>query len=183
LLEACYRKLLQDIHALKQANKLPAYVRFDDLPIRIDDGSGDADSAECIVRSMMENDVVWHSKCRNAVNSQKVQRAQKPTQKRKNDDATTTTTPAKVLRQDGVWETMEQACFFCEESCENGRQVSSKKVDKKVRKAAEALGDGKLLGKLLHRDMIAMKASYHPACLTALCRNAEDENQREHKCS
>jgi hypothetical protein len=60
------------------------------------------DSTQCIVRIMIENGVVWHSKCRNAVNSQKVQRAQKSAQKKKNDDAATSTTPAKVLRRDGV---------------------------------------------------------------------------------
>ena len=81
----------------------------------------------------------------------------------------------------------EPVCFFCDEKIkdrENCRHVGSVDVDKKVRKAAEILGEGPILGKLLHHDMIAMKATYHPACLTNLYKKAarkEKETEKKFK--
>ena len=89
LLEACYRKVLAELHELRQTNKLPAHIRVDDLLSRSapGDGSGDTDSTAHIVRIMKKNGVVsWHSDGRKVVNNQKVHRAQNTAKKRKNDE-------------------------------------------------------------------------------------------------
>ena len=139
------------------------------MNIRVDDildpatmtlgGGGDAGEGCDLVAMMKAHNVVWHTTCKNSVNTQKAARCRPATEHLE------ATTPVKTRRMDIPPQNdneNKQVCFFCEEPCQNGRQVASLSVDKKVRNAAETLGDGKLLGKLaLHWNLVAIKAVYH----------------------
>jgi hypothetical protein len=156
-------------------------MELDDIVSDIS-GGGDATrtTEECVIALMEENDVVWHSDCRNAVNAQKVVRAEERINKsafdNDSDSEVTSMTPMKT--RGGVAASdvnRRKTCFFCEETITekiDGRAVSSLEVDEKIRDAAQILGDGEVISKLLHHDMVALKAVYHPTCLTNYYKSA-----------
>jgi hypothetical protein len=149
-------------------------MEIDDIVSDIS-GCGDATGTteECVIALMEENDVVWHSDCRNAVNAQKVVRAEERINKsafdNDSDSEVTSMTPMKTRGVAASDVNRRKTCFFCEETSTekiDGRAVSSLEVDEKIRAAAQILGDGDVISKLLHHDMVALKAVYHSTCLT-----------------
>jgi len=63
----------------------------------------------------------------------------------------------------------KDACFFCDLSSSDLRQVMTYKVDKRVRQCAALLGDHLLIGKLnIIGDMIAKEAKYQSNILLTL---------------
>jgi hypothetical protein len=116
-------------------------------------------NAEDLISLMKSNVVVWHTKCRNSVNYQKVQRAKR---KEDREDLENVSTPShiKTRRTEGCSRVSpvcaRKCCFFCDEmlkSDDDVRRITTVEVDAKVRAAAHTLCDEKLLRKLLHWDM------------------------------
>ena len=175
----CLTKVINNLHELHQANKLPKRLRVDDVlkpTIMPVDGSGEA-SGECDwVSTMKAHNVVWHTSCKNSINTQKVARC-RPREEPSPVPVKTRRLDIVVILVDNAVTKEHQACFICERPCPDGRNVWSLEVDVNVRKAAETLGDGELLGKMLHQDLIALNAVYHHTCLSNLYRRAEEQNK------
>lgn len=64
-LQSCYKEAVDNIQELKALGDLAEYIV---------DISGDSQD---VVQLMIQNHVVWHKSCRNAIDKQKVERARK----------------------------------------------------------------------------------------------------------
>ncbi len=90
--------------------------------------------------------------------------------------------PTKKIRLSRSSEPVtKESCYFCENTSEPLRAVSTYQVDSRVQKCALALQDGKLLAKLSAGDMTAQDAKYHPLCLASLYKRAKslDESKQD----
>ncbi len=145
------------------------------------------------VEYMLSTEVVWHKSCRNAVDNQKVSRAQ---QKVKEDTSciktrrlnngtkcVTMTSNPPSHTSDIPEKPCPEPCIFCNVVGDPHelRKCSTLELDKKVNECATIIGDENLLAKLAGTDIIAIDAYYHRSCLTKLYRKAENilKNQPE----
>ena len=172
-LEACYINLINNIFELWECDDLPNLFALDN--IFRDSHVG---KERRILELMKTNRVVWHNKCRSAVNQQKVDRA-----KRKAEGIVPCQSPIKTRRQSSrtigtsaeVKDSTDQICFFCKNPDDKNdlRKVSSLSLHDRVNEAARKIGDAELLAKMSGGDMIALNAMYHLKCLTNLYRKAD----------
>ena len=70
----------------------------------------------------------------------------------------------------------ENNCLFCnkEDSKENFRQVTTFKLDLRVRHGAKLLNDFDLLTKICDGDMVAMEKKYHNPCFCAFYKRVNN---------
>ena len=81
----------------------------------------------------------------------------------------------------------ELICYFCAEGASASqplREVTTLRLDSRIRKCVHDLQDERLLAKLSSKDTIAQEAKYHPKCLVALYNkaaalHAEDLDQHD----
>jgi len=120
------------------------------------DGSDTGSGGGNILELMMTNNVVWHKSCRNAVDSQKVERA------RKRHKCEAVGSPIKTCRLSSGTRssTVDSQCLFCDVIGNRNEllKAATLGLDHKVRECAPQLGDKYLLDTLAAGDMIAISA-------------------------
>jgi len=171
-----YSTLSANIICLNELQELPIPVDME----RLDEGSG-------IEATLIENKATWHKSCYTKFNATQVRRAEK--RKSSLQDSELMEVPArKYTHQSANSEMEELTCFFCAEVAsvsEPLREVTTLRLDSRVRKCAHDLQDERLLAKLSSRDMVAQEAKYHPKCLVALynkavaLQSAKESNQQD----
>ena len=170
-LQSCYKEAVDNIQELKALGDLPEFI------VDISGGSQD------VVQLMIQNPMVWHKSCRNAIDKQKVERARK---RKKHEESVS---PVKTRRMNdkspklalprsstsSLCEPFDKPCLFCGEVGKKKelRRAATLGLDRKVKECAQVVGDRHLLAELAAGDMVAINAVYHRACLTRLYRKAE----------
>jgi hypothetical protein len=183
-LGASFRSTIVNLKSLHDLGELPSSIFAEDIV-----NLGDGVCMNEFINSMMNHGVVWHKLCRNAVDTQKVKRAQ-----RKRSAAVDISEDLGVLNDSDITKTFERKspmktrrklddattqnhCFICDKEfkdMKSMRRVSTFGVDKAVKEAVMKIGDSSLRRKISEaEDLIAMDAVYHAACLTRLYRKAE----------
>lgn len=148
---------------LVQFNELGEFAQCVDLR-RLDEGQG-------ILATLTVHRAKLHKSCKDKYNNTKLQRALK---RRHSKDGPVPSTSAEVSKRTRsniacVDIENDDTCFFCHQELDSEyRQAETLELDKRVRKAAECLGDTTLLAQLSTGDMVAREAKYHAKCLVAL---------------
>ena len=117
---------------------------------------------ETLVEAFITNHAVFHKKCLNNYDRQKLKRRQKG-EMEEND-----ITSPKPRRQSEQSQNFSAFCFFCDHEGGSLHQCQTLHLNNQVYKIVEAPSDTKLLAKLSEGDMIATEAKYHLNCLTNL---------------
>ena len=179
---ACYKEVVNNIQELKELGDLPDFVVVNSIDGGGVDGGGNGDSVNTVVDKMISNSVVWHKSCRNAVDSQKVERARKkheesvsPVKTRRMNSGAKLNTQSLPTPSTSSYGLVNKPCLFCGEvgNKKELRKAATLGLDKKVKECAHILGDKHLLAQLAVGDMVSMDAVYHRACLTRLYRKVE----------
>ena len=178
-----YENLASNILELRQLGQLPFSIDVDLLNSQY----GGLEEA------MRTNNAIWHKRCRNLVDNQKVIRARE----RQNTD--TVHSPVKTRRMSGessrIYSTStesidaekktekEPTCFLCDQprgkySKSGFYKVATLGIDTKVRSAAKTICDKALLRKIANGDLISQGCHYHLVCLTKLYRQ-EDKIKKQ----
>ena len=162
-----YETIAHYIDAFHSLNELPFNINFE----AIDDGSG-------VANTLKVNNAVWHKTCRNKIDKQKLERAQK---RMASDTGDKSSKRLKIETRRNS-ESMSQnqsngrTCIFCDRPGEASNKLAGATtfgVDYNVRMAATDLGDTKLLAKLGGGDMVAIDADYHNKCYVGYCKRAK----------
>ena len=120
-----------------------------------------------IVQKMVSNQVVWHTTCRNFIDTHNVQRA------RKRGEPETDISPVKTRRLSGESSTslykpvVTNVCFFCAEmgNKQELRKASTLGLDMRVKDCSHLLGDTCLLRKLSFSHAMGFRAGPYSLCL------------------
>ncbi|KAL9972875.1 hypothetical protein ACROYT_G019259 [Oculina patagonica] len=159
-----YRSFANNIKEFNTLGLLPMDINID----LFDEGTG-------IEETLANHKALWHKYCRDRFSNTKLSRAKK----RKLAEASIDEagSPIKSRRSSIKEASTKDCCFFCEkpDSKSNLHQAETCKVVEKVRDCAVLLNDGKLIAKLSNRDMVALDAKYHTACLVSLYNRARDK--------
>ncbi|ELU13546.1 hypothetical protein CAPTEDRAFT_218243 [Capitella teleta] len=152
-LGASFRSTIVNLKSLHDLGELPSYIFAEDIV-----NLGDGVCMNEFINSMMNHGVVWHKLCRNAVDTQKVKRAQ-----RKRSAAVDISEDLGVLDDSDITKTFERKspmktrrkldnattqnhCFICDKEfkdMKSMRRVSTFGVDKAVKEAVVKIGDKK----------------------------------------
>ena len=159
------------------ANTLVEFNALQALPFDIDlDVMKENDSLESSLRTHKAS---WHTSCYSKINTTKLKRLKG--KKRQGSNERNNHSPKKIYtRHSGscdaaVHESTIPVCFFCGNGDHGGilHEVTTFKLDQRVRKCAHDLKDQELIAKLAsNADLIAQEAKYHGKCLAQLYRNA-----------
>ena len=166
---AGYKTLAENIKRMIELDCLPSDVN----PVKLDEGGG-------IEITLMRNKARWHKTCSLQFNTTKVKRAEKRALKQDPSVGGKYTRSSATLT---VGKSNE-VCFICEEFGSRSNclhNVSTLRLDARVRECAYTLQDEKLLAKLSEGDLVALEASYHASCLASLYKKANNarENVQE----
>ena len=171
-----------NIIELKNLNQLPFDIDVEDF--QLFEGG--------LEKVLEDNKAIWHKKCRNKVDSQKVSRA-----KKKYSAECSVASPVKTRRlslpvevQNVSTETergdnsAKPSCFLCGEygARDFGSGfyiVATLEVDRKVRECAQITGDKALLRIIINGALIALDAHYHLLCLAKLYKKAKHMKKEE----
>ena len=170
---AGYATLEEDLTHFKETGQLPNTIKISCF----DNGSG-------ISNTLLSNKAGWHKSCRDNYNKTKLSCHLK--RKVDEDDSTvskhtgsSTPTPQKEQSSE------EAICFFCDKMAPVDKlpPASTLSMDTQVWSAALKLQDSALLTKLCAtaRDMPALEARYHKACLTSFYNRVRAAERRESK--
>ena len=159
-----YKVLADNILEFRKINCLPESINI----VRLDSGEG-------IEVTLKSNKAVWHKRCMNKFDKQKLQRAQK---RKAKEDTEYISSPVKTRRSDVGSMERTSSCFFCDDDNSNEplHNVQTDKLDHRIREYAHILQDRKLLGKLSEGDMHALDARYHLSCMTSLSNRIRKHN-------
>ena len=126
-----------------------------------------------VENGLVSNRACWHKSCALKYNSNELNRA-----KKRYCSETVKNTARKSKRRRESAECSKKTCFFCDqpENKESLHNVSTFGLDSRIRQIVLELQDEKLLAKLSSGDMVALEASYHKSCLTALYNKARSES-------
>ena len=177
-----YQTLALNIIELKNLNQLPFDIDVESF--KLFEGG--------LEKVLEDNKAIWHKKCRNKVDSQKVSRS-----KKKCSAECSVASPVKTrklslsfegqnvkLVTEGGDNSTKPSCFLCGEYGATGFEsgfyrVASFDVDRNVRECAHITGDEALLRRITNRDLIALGAHYHPLCLVRLYDKANRSKKEE----
>jgi len=138
---------------------------------RLDEGNG-------IEATLIAHCAKWHKSCRLKLNQTKLDRLQNKQEAKK----PSTSSAVQIRGKQSTRIITDCVCFFCEKPAGllgDLHEISTKKVDWKVRKCALALEDTELIAKLAPADMIALEAKYNTKCLLRLYDNAKQAGDRQ----
>ena len=160
-----YKTLAEDLKRLSDISSLPFPVGFGLHGRTLED----------VLSLLVNNEAKFHKSCRNKCDKQHYERAVK----RKSTEMASQAEKGMGTRSS--YESpnfLKATCFFCEqeEEEENLRNASTLKLDSRVRSAALALSDDKILAKLSEGDMIGTEAKYHYQCLCSYYARAREKN-------
>ena len=146
-------------------NSLREFAKIDSLPFTVPVGLYMNDN----VGILKQNDAVYHKSCKNKINSTELNRALKRCSQGKCDASEN----AKKSKR-GDTKMDAGCCFFCGEiGSAPLHEFTTMEADQRVREAALATNDGKLMAKLSVGDLVAQEAKYHNACKTSLHNRAK----------
>ena len=157
-----YNTLAENIKRFNEINQLPIDIDI----CRLDEGTGISDTFQ-------QQQAMWHKTCKDKFNNTKLKRAEK------REHSTNSKLPKKYTRLSGAHSGISpELCFFCElETSDPLRNASTFQLDSRVRSCALALQDERILAKLSAGDLVAIEAKYHPKCLVAFYRKANEQQQ------
>lgn len=161
------------------ADNILQYSEFQTLPFNIDIENLTKD--DCLESVLKNQKACWHKSCYSKINSTKCKRLQVKGQKRK---STEYSSPKKIYTRKSVslntsfeaTGTCTAVCLFCGEDSSTAKlhEVSTFKLDYRVRKCAHDLKDQELIAKLSSvGDLMAQEAKYHAKCLAHLYSRAQ----------
>ena len=139
-----------------------------------------------------DNKAIWHKRCRNKFDCQKVSRAKKNYSEECRVSSPVKTRrvslPVEVQNVNMVTESGDnfaKSCYFlCGEygASDSGSgfyRVATLEVDRKVRECAQITGDTELLRRMVNCDLIALDSHYHLLCLAKLYKKANHMKKEE----
>ena len=180
-LDATLQNLVLSVQALIDLGELPKHMAVDDVFAPVGGDGGGRDVAD-VTNILKCNDILWHKKCKNSVDSQKVIRARSK-QRHEPSPAKTRRLSLPQRSQEVNFENDEDrsesvtqetiSCLICRKSGGKYlRKAATFDLDTKVRKYAAITMDTALIGKHSSGDLVAINAVYHLQCLTKLHRQA-----------
>ena len=153
--EEAYRTFLENVIGFREANALPADLKF----------TGNEVDVECL----RVHNASWHKSCHLKFSSSKLRKVQeRVNRKRRVDTIKEQEVPTSRKRKYGSHEA--NRCIFCEGGAEGDKLhcFATMETDTSVRRMALQLEDFELLGRISGGDLVAIDARYHLKCLITL---------------
>ncbi len=154
------------------AKNLFDFLEIDAIPIALKKRFASSASPEELSQMLMKEKAGFHKSCISTYNKQKLERKRKSYEKQsaENDNDDGEEPSKKLTRQNTKLRNFSELCFFCDENIPQQKlhECMSLSISNRVKAMANALGDTRLLAKLIEGDMIATEAKYHSKCFLNL---------------
>ena len=146
------------------ADQLKKFQAIGQLATNIDNRIGETSSGD-LSDPFVTNEAKFHKRCKNKYDHYHYQKKRKQPLSESEECPPLASTRARYSATN-----FQLKCFFCEKEDTNHNltQAQTLGLDRKVRDAATALTDQRLLAKLSEGDLVATEARYHLSCLAAL---------------